>query len=327
MTRLDALVDLLRKAPDEVFLQPHNVPDPDAIASAFALQHLLGRRGVDAIIVYESELEKINSLKMLELFRIDLRMARDVATLGREDWTVLVDAQKGNTNVTDLVTEEVAVIDHHEHMGDRDYRFEDIRPEVGACSTIIAEYYSENDEPVPPPIATALVYGILVDTDSLTRGVSDLDIDMFYFLYNKTDIALINELKSNQITRRDLGDYARAFSTVEVYGEIGFLCLDNCNDSLLGAASDIVTTIQGVNVVVAYALRDTGVKFSIRSIERHIRANELVRFLLDGIGFGGGHAGMAGGFLPADQIRQDRNLDTFVRHRAISFVEAAGSGH
>jgi len=35
ITKLDELVDLLKKAPDEVFLQPHNVPDPDAIASCY----------------------------------------------------------------------------------------------------------------------------------------------------------------------------------------------------------------------------------------------------------------------------------------------------
>ena len=38
MTRLDELVELLKQAPDEVFLQPHNVPDPDAIASCAGLQ-------------------------------------------------------------------------------------------------------------------------------------------------------------------------------------------------------------------------------------------------------------------------------------------------
>lgn len=41
MTRLDNLVDLLKKAPDDVFIQPHNVPDPDAIAASFGLRYLL----------------------------------------------------------------------------------------------------------------------------------------------------------------------------------------------------------------------------------------------------------------------------------------------
>lgn len=321
MTKLDELVELLKKAPDEVFIQPHNVPDPDAIAASFGLQYLLKIRGIDAQIVYENEIEKANSSKMLELFDIKLSLASDVATLGEEDWTVLVDVQKGNSNVIDLVTDEVAVIDHHEYMGNNGYKLEDVRPEVGACSTIISQYFIENKIDIPRAVATALLYGIFMDTDNLTRGVSELDINMFYQLYNISDISLITELKGNQISRNDLQDYAKAFKTVEVYGEIGFLYLDNGNDSLLGASSDIVITIAGVNIVVAYAPRKDGYKFSTRSINKDINASELVRFILEGKGFGGGHNSMAGGFLPKSSLESDKSLHTFIRHRAISFVE------
>jgi len=321
MTKLDKLVDLLKESPDEVFIQPHNVPDPDAIAASFGLQKLLEIRGIEAQIVYENEIEKANSSKMLELFGIQLCLASEVATLGKEDWTVLVDVQKGNSNVTDLVTDEVAVIDHHEYMGSNGYKLEDIRPEVGACSTIITQYYIENKIEIPRNIATALLYGIFMDTDNLTRGVSELDINMFYQLYSISDINLITELKGNQISREDLQDYAKAFKTVEVYGEIGFLYLDNGNDSLLGASSDIVITIAGVNVVVAYSPRAKGYKFSTRSIRKEIKANSLVRFILEGRGFGGGHDSMAGGFLPTKGLENNKSLHTFVRHRAITFVE------
>ena len=326
MTNLEKLVAVLKEAPDEVFIQPHNVPDPDAIGSCFGLQYLLNHKGVPAEIVYESELEKANSLKMLEIFEINLRLSKDIATLGKEDWTVLVDVQKGNSNVTDLVTDEVAAIDHHEYMGNKGYRFEDVRPQIGACSTIVAQYSVENELAVPRNIATALLYGIFMDTDNLTRGVSELDIEMFYRLYGQVDIALINDLKGNQISKNDLVDYAKAFNTVEVYGALGFLCLDNCNDSLLGTASDIVITISGVDVVVAYSPRDTGIKFSTRSIDRSVKANELVRYVLHGVGFGGGHESMAGGFLPLENLEADKGLHTFIRHRAISFLEDGSHG-
>ncbi len=131
-TRLDRLVSILKNAPDEVFLQPHNVPDPDAIASCLGLQYALKARGIEAKIVYDREIEKANSLKMIELFEVPMVLARDAHTLGTEDWAVLVDAQKGNANLTDLPTNEVAVIDHHEYMGDKGYRFQDIRPDIGS---------------------------------------------------------------------------------------------------------------------------------------------------------------------------------------------------
>ena len=322
MTKLDQLANLLKKAPDEVFIQPHNVPDPDAIASSFGLQHLLKVRGIETVIVYENEVEKANSLKMLELFGIEIVPAAEVATLGEEDWTVLVDVQKFNSNVTDLVTDEVACIDHHELNGkDGGCLFVDIRPEAGACSSIITEYFIKNEIEIPRNVATALLYGIFMDTDDLSRGVSELDINMFYHLYRLSDISLITQLKGNQISQNDLADYARAFQTVEVYDEIGFLYLDNCNDSLLGAAGDIVLSIAGVNIVVAYSPRAEGIKFSLRSIDENISAEELVKHILKGKGFGGGHKTMAGGFLPLKNLEENRSIHTFVRHKVLSRLD------
>jgi nanoRNase/pAp phosphatase (c-di-AMP/oligoRNAs hydrolase) len=322
VTKLDELAGLLAQAPDEVFIQPHNVPDPDALASCFGLQSLLAQRGVKTVIVYENEVEKANSLKMLELFGIEIFPASAVATLGEEDWTVLVDVQKFNSNVTDLVTDEVACIDHHELNGkESGCRFEDLRPEVGACSSIITDYFIENGIEIPRKVATALLYGIFMDTGDLSRGVSELDINMFYHLYRLSDISLITQLKGNQISSSDLTDYARAFRTVEIYDEIGFLYLDNCNDSLLGAAGDIVLSVAGVNIVVAYSPREEGIKFSLRSINDRVSAEEMVRYILKGIGFGGGHKTMAGGFLPGENRREGRSVHTFIRHRSISFLE------
>ncbi len=321
MARIDELVSLLKTAPDEVFVQPHNVPDPDAIASSFGLEQLLSELGIPAVVVYEDEIEKANSLAMLKAFEIEMKHSAEVRTLGAEDWIVLVDVQKENANLTDLVTEEVACIDHHQYNGPKNYQFEDVRPDVGSCSAIIAEYYQKAGIEPRSQVATALLYGILMDTDNLTRGVSQLDIDMFYALYRFADMTKINDLKANQISIDDLRDYAHAFETVEVYGEIGFLRLENANDSLLGAASDIVITIAGVNVVVSYSMRPAGVKYSVRSVAPNVNAGTLVRSIVDGHGIGGGHETMAGGFLKHESFPDDRGIDTFTRVRAIQFLE------
>ena len=320
-TKLDELCDLLRQAPDEVFLQPHNVPDPDAIASSLGLQYLLKQRDIDTVIVYDREIEKANSLKMLEVFDAKMVRAEEAHSLGEEDWAVLVDSQKGNSNLTDLATDEIASIDHHEYMGNRGYRFEDIRPEVGSCSAIISEYAFENGIALPPGVATALLYGIFMDTDNLTRGATVLDIDMFYRLYGMSDLGMINELRGNEISSSDLELYAEAFKTVEIYDEIGFLKLTSVNDSLLGAASDIVVSVAGVNVVVAYSVRPQGIKLSTRSISKGIKANDLVRSIVEETGFGGGHNHMAGGFIPEENLNPLRGVDTYIKHRAIRFLE------
>ncbi|MDR0473503.1 MAG: DHH family phosphoesterase [Treponema sp.] len=321
-TKLDQLVEILKDAPDEVFIQPHNVPDPDAIAESLGLYYLLAQKKKKKLaIVYDQEIEKANSLKMLELFKVPIIQAADALTLGTEDWAVLVDTQKGNSNTTDLPTDEVAAIDHHEFTGDKGYRFMDIRPGAGSCSSIIADWFFENSIEPPRLVATALLYGIFMDTDNLTRGTSDFDIDMFYRLYRLSDIEMIVELKGNELSVSDLDLYAEAFKTVEIYDELAFLRLRNVNDSLLGAAGDLVVSVAGVNIVIAYAIRETGIKLSIRSTCQKVKANNLARHLVEGYGVGGGHDNMAGGFIPREKLKASRVLDTFIKHRAIAYYE------
>jgi len=323
-TRLDELAALLRHAPDEVFLQPHNVPDPDAIASCAGLRYLLSQRGVEAKIVYDRDLEKADAILMLEVFGIEMVGVSRAETLDERDWTVLVDVQKGSSNVTDLVTEEVAAIDHHELGSDTSCRFSEIRPEIGACSTIIASWFFENGIDPPASIAGALVFGIMKDTENLTRGVSELDVGMLYRLFRFSDPAAIRRLNGSQLTKEDLLRYADAFRTVETYGGLGFMRLDSDDDSLLGSANDIVLSLDTVTVAVSWSVRAAGIKLSVRSELPDAPASDAARAIVSGIGVGGGHAHMAGGFMPAAKLPQDRSADLLIRHRAISWLESLG---
>jgi nanoRNase/pAp phosphatase (c-di-AMP/oligoRNAs hydrolase) len=209
------------------------------------------------------------------------------------------------------------VIDHHEDRGGRGYRFEDIRPELGSCSAIIAEYFFENGLEPPLLVATALLYGILKDTDSLTRGVAELDVEMWYRLHKLADLALVRTVNGCQLTLEDLARYAEAFGTVEVRGRTGFMRLDSHDDSLLGAASDIAASLASIDTLVAYAVRPEGLKISTRSKSPRIKANDLARFLVAGKGSGGGHEHMAGGFIPAGRLAPGEVKEYLLRRAAL----------
>ena len=209
MARIHELAELLKKAPDEVFIQPHNVPDPDAIAASFGLQVLLAELGVKSVIVYEQDLEKANSRRMLQVFGIEMFPSAQVATLGAEDWTVLVDVQKENSNLTDLVTDEVACIDHHIDNGFSDYQFQgcqnSIRFLLGNHCRVLAGFRAHSAAQMS---ATALIYGIMSDTSGLSRGVSIYDIEAYYRLYGRADMSKIVELNNNSIDISVLKNYS-----------------------------------------------------------------------------------------------------------------------
>lgn len=51
MTKFEELLQQINR--QHVYIQTHNFPDPDAIASAYGLKRLLATRGIEASICYK----------------------------------------------------------------------------------------------------------------------------------------------------------------------------------------------------------------------------------------------------------------------------------
>ena len=71
MQRIEQLAQLCRNK--TVYIQTHNFPDPDAIASAFGLQKLLRHYGVESTLCYAGRIDKLSTSKMLQMFRIEMQ--------------------------------------------------------------------------------------------------------------------------------------------------------------------------------------------------------------------------------------------------------------
>ena len=180
MSQLDSLVQLCQG--HGVYIQTHNFPDPDAIASAYGLQNLLSARGIESTLCYDGQTDRLGSSKMLDLFQIRMLSYESLAPGMREtDRIIYVDAQKHSGNVTDFIGDEIACVDHHPTFVPVDYLYQDVRI-TGACATLIAEYYKLSGTEPDSDTATALLYGLKMDTLQFARGVTELDIDMFRLL-------------------------------------------------------------------------------------------------------------------------------------------------
>ncbi|MDE7063234.1 MAG: DHH family phosphoesterase, partial [Lachnospiraceae bacterium] len=180
------LVELLKG--HKTYIQTHNFPDPDAVASAFALQNFLKQHGILTDICYDGRIEKLSTRKMLTVFGIEAKSREEIENIMREeDYIIMVDSQKYNANITYFIGDEVACIDHHPTMIECAYAYKDVR-RVGACATIIAEYFRQTDTPMDGVVAAALAYGIKMDTADFIRGATDLDVDMFAYVYRIADV-------------------------------------------------------------------------------------------------------------------------------------------
>lgn len=304
-----------------VYIQTHNSPDPDAIASAAGLQFLLERMGVNAVICYKGEIEKYNTVRMIELFGIKISHISDISDMKSDDAIILVDSQKGNSNITDFPGDEVAVIDHHPIFVENTYLYSDIRPKIGACSSMIASYIFDIAKDIDKNIATLLLYGIKMDTLDLSRGVSELDIDMFYVLYKRADLDMLKKLQINTLEYDDLAAYSNAIRNIKIYGKIGFSNTGaECPDSLLGTVSDFILALKEVDVAVVFSEKNGGIKVSIRSEDDSIDAGKVISEALKNVGNGGGHKSMAGGFI--DSIGKSKIKGDYEHFMETVFLEA-----
>ncbi len=158
MTKFEELLQQINR--QHVYIQTHNFPDPDAIASAYGLKRLLATGGIEASICYKGKIDRYGTGRLCEILDIELLNVEDLTeVLTDEDEVILVDSQKGNSNIINITGDEIICIDHHPYNDKCQYRFQDIRPEVGACATMIAQYFMENDIAMDKKIATALTYG------------------------------------------------------------------------------------------------------------------------------------------------------------------------
>lgn len=318
--QLSELIELIKG--HRVFIQTHNFPDQDAIASAFGLQVLLGKYGIKTIICHHGSVERAATSNMVAQFGIEMTTDDDLKDMREEDYIITVDSQKGNSNIRDLIGDEVACIDHHPVFYKAEsYRYKDIRL-VGSCATIIADYYRQNGIDMPENVATALLYGLKCDTKDFTRGVTRLDVDVFDYLFPKADSRLIRRFQSAAIQFDELSAFADSMRNIDIYNGVAFTYLDFiCADAFMATISDFILDIDKVIFAVVYTRRGNGFKFSVRSEFDELDAGQIVSEALCGIGGGGGHKLMAGGY--ADEggiLKLDEDAHSVIRRLFLDVI-------
>jgi nanoRNase/pAp phosphatase (c-di-AMP/oligoRNAs hydrolase) len=60
------------KNEERIFIQTHNFPDHDAVASAYGLSELLLKYGINTDIIYKGEIQRDSLIKMIEELNINI---------------------------------------------------------------------------------------------------------------------------------------------------------------------------------------------------------------------------------------------------------------
>jgi nanoRNase/pAp phosphatase (c-di-AMP/oligoRNAs hydrolase) len=324
--RSDRLLALLSER-EQVLVVAHDNPDPDAIATGWAVQHLIRRKLDKPVrVVAGGGIVRAENRHMLKLLEPPIELVHEL-DVPDETAVVLVDCgfRSGNHILSEDQVRPVAVIDHHLPPGRRArLRFQDLRPNVAASASIAASYLREQDIEPGPKLATALLYAIRTETQAYETHHSRLDRSIIAWLTPRADPTQLAEIQSAPLSRVYFGDLALALGTTFVYDNAAICLLPRANGpEIVGEVADLLIRCESVERVLCGAVIGNDFLVSVRTQAPSESAADFVRAALAGLGRGGGHAHRAGGRI-AEAANEGKIPESLQDRLRQQWLEACG---
>lgn len=190
--RLKALAKLA-DGKKEAFILIYGNPDPDALASGWALRECLRLYGVVATLGYTGEVGRLENEAMIKELGIPVVKLKE-ADIANADLLALTDSQPIFFRNYRLPRCDI-VIDHHPSTEIVSAPHVDIRPKCHATSSIMAEYLLASGVELTKKMATALFYGIETDSRHLIRPASEVDKSAIVALETRLDRTLLRRIE------------------------------------------------------------------------------------------------------------------------------------
>ncbi len=302
--RLDALYSVF-KSDDRVAVIID--PDPDALASAWAVKRILWRHVSSTTIVAIRPIKRLNNISMVKLLRIPLSFFEDV-DIGEYTKFVLVDGQPAHNDVFGSINFNL-IIDHHpvtddspEEKGSEDC-FVDIRPSYGSTSTILTEYLKAAQIKPSKSLATALLYGIKTDTRNFERHTIEEDIRAFLDLYPLASHSVLTKIEISDISLEDLVYFEEAIKRRMVHKHKILTYLGKVSSSdILVIISEFFLKIYDISWSIAAGIVDDVLVIIARSDGYRKNAGKTLMRYFGSLGTAGGHAAMARAEIPVERL-------------------------
>jgi nanoRNase/pAp phosphatase (c-di-AMP/oligoRNAs hydrolase) len=309
--RARRLQRVLRRLEEPLAIVTHDNPDPDAIASAFALRRIAENVGIDAEVCYYGNISHQENRAFVNLLDFELRNLSREADLSEFGSFALVDhSRPGVNDGLGPETEVAIVVDHHPPRAPVEARFVDLRSNVGATSTLLTGYLRQLNLEPEETIATALLFGIRVDTKEFSREVSREDYEAAAYLLSYADQATLERIEEPSMTSDTLETIGAAITNRELRGEVLVSCVGDLSDrDAIAQAADRLLDLEGVTTTFVFGYGDDTVYASARARGTDVDLGETLREAFAQVGSAGGHADMAGAQLPVGMIVDEGDED------------------
>ncbi|BCR05587.1 DHH family phosphoesterase [Desulfuromonas versatilis] len=308
-----------------VLIVAHDNPDPDSLASAMALKHLvLVKTGQEATIAFGGVIGRGENRVMVEKLEIQA-VPLDTLDLNQYKVVCMVDTQPGTGNNSFPAERDVhLVIDHHQARDIcRTCRWTDIREDYGASATILFEYLQAQKVSISTRLATILFYAIKSETQDLGRDWCRADREAYLHLLPLVNNHILFEIIHPPVPRDYFLYFCKAISNARTYGDVlVFNLYDIDNPDMVAEMADFLLRADDIRVVLGMArFHGTGI-LSFRTLSHRIHAGDVMRTVVDGLGTAGGHGMIAGGQIPGEEgsLSAQRALEKDLTRRLLKVL-------
>lgn len=315
-TRLSSLRSAIGSGDKPLLIAIHDYPDPDAIASALAMQTLAGSWGVQSVIAHGGIIGREENAEMVRTLKIDLKTFSSIGGIENFRGAVLLDTQPAAKNHSlPCGMPVLGVIDHHS-LSDEPTRPEapeaeragadgatriihsHVQTDMGASSTLMFHYLRAADITPDKRLATALFLGIKTDTDSLLRDARPADMEAYTQLLPLVDL----QVAALSVHPPRETDYYRFLHAAEsgatIYGgTVISFCGDVKTPDMLSTVSDALIPLKGIRYALAAGFHEGRAYLSLRAGANEGDATRVLLHIVEPEGKGGGHNLSAGGFI------------------------------
>lgn len=305
----------------DVLVVTHNNPDPDAIASGWALLVLVRTRlEKPGRLVAGGAIVRAENLRMVELLKPPIELV-DRVEPDADTAVVLVDCHPLAENhlLDGESMRPVAVIDHHDRPRGRIRNaYTDIRPRAAASATLVTQYLREQKVEPGQDVATALIYALNTDAQAAGTTFTRGDRSAILWLTERFDPAKLTDIENAPLHRDYYADLLLAMQSTFIYEDAALCFLPRASGpEIIGEVGDLLIRCEHTRRVLCGAAINEDLFFSVRTSAAGGDANTLMQRVLKGLGRGGGHLHRAGGKIPAasQNGHMTDDLQTELRNR------------
>ncbi len=322
---VDQLIDWVR-GKGRILIVTHDNPDPDALAAAIGLRHLLLMgTGETAVVAFGGVIGRSENRLMVDALELKLV---PITELNFDDFAVvcMVDTQPGSGNNSYPADRPLhLLIDHHPPRRDySDIYWADVRPNYGASATIIYEYLRAREVYIGTRLATCLFYAIKSETQDLGREWSNADRDAYFHLFPLANNAILYRLSHPPVSKDYYSTFHRAINNATLYGKVLVFNLYRIgNPDLVAELADFLLRQEQVVFVMGLGWYQGDELISVRTTDPAARLGSIIQEMLAGMGTAGGHGMMAGGQIRdvAEDKASQNDLERLLTRR---YIKALG---